>query len=57
MNTLPTPRALPEDIEKWSFEIEELLAEWARFLCVIAIYIILVLASIERNITIYRFLL
>ena len=27
-NTLPTPRALPEDIEKWSFEIEELLAEW-----------------------------
>ena len=29
MNTLPTPRALPEDIEKWSYEIEELLSEWA----------------------------
>ena len=29
MNALPTPRALPEDIEKWSYEIEELLSEWA----------------------------
>ena len=29
MNTLPTPRALPDDIEDWSYEIEDLLSEWA----------------------------
>ena len=29
MNDLKTPRPLPEDIEEWSDEIEELLSEWA----------------------------
>ena len=29
MNTIKTPRELPEDIEEWSDEIEELLSEWA----------------------------
>ena len=29
MNTLPTPRDLPENIEDWSNEIEDLLSEWA----------------------------
>tara|TARA_R110000737_G_C14583915_1_gene486212 strand:+ start:398 stop:1072 length:675 start_codon:yes stop_codon:yes gene_type:complete len=29
MNELKTPRPLPEDIEEWSDEIEELLSEWA----------------------------
>ena len=29
MNTLQTPRELPDDIEDWSCEIEELLSEWA----------------------------
>ena len=28
MNTIKTPRELPEDIEEWSDEIEELLSEW-----------------------------
>ena len=28
METIPTPRALPDDIEDWSDEIEELLSEW-----------------------------
>ena len=29
MNTIPTPREIPDDIEDWSDEIEELLSEWA----------------------------
>ena len=29
MNTVQTPRDLPDDIESWSSEIEELLGEWA----------------------------
>ena len=29
MNTIKTPRELPDDIEEWSEEIEELLSEWA----------------------------
>ena len=29
MEILKTPRALPDDIEEWSYEIEELLSEWA----------------------------
>jgi hypothetical protein len=29
MEIMKTPRAIPEDIECWSWEIEELLAEWA----------------------------
>ena len=28
MDTIPTPRELPENIEEWSDEIEELLSEW-----------------------------
>ena len=28
METIPTPRELPENIEEWSDEIEELLSEW-----------------------------
>ena len=28
METIATPRALPDDIEDWSDEIEELLSEW-----------------------------
>ena len=28
MDTLKTPRPLPENIEDWSEEIEDLLAEW-----------------------------
>jgi len=28
MNTIKTPRELPDDIEEWSDEIEELLSEW-----------------------------
>ena len=29
MDTIQTPRPLPDDIENWSEEIEELLSEWA----------------------------
>ena len=29
MEIIKTPRAIPEDIEEWSWEIEELLSEWA----------------------------
>ena len=29
MDTIQTPRPLPDDIENWSDEIEELLSEWA----------------------------
>ena len=28
METIQTPRDLPDDIENWSDEIEELLSEW-----------------------------
>ena len=28
MNDLKTPRPMPDDIEDWSPEIEELLSEW-----------------------------
>ena len=29
MDTIQTPRPLPDDIESWSDEIEDLLSEWA----------------------------
>ena len=29
MNAVQTPRNIPENIESWSSEIEELLGEWA----------------------------
>ena len=28
MNELKTPRPMPDDIEEWSPEIEDLLSEW-----------------------------
>ncbi len=33
MNDLKTPRPMPDDIEEWSPEIEELLSSWGEIAC------------------------